>query len=234
MVALSARLALTASLVPQGCRFADVGTDHALLPVWLVQSGRIDAAIASDLRRGPLARAGETVERCGLTGRIDLRLCDGLAGLAPHEADCIAVTGMGGETIRSILSAAPWTREDTLLLLQPQSNQSELRRWLAETGYRIRREHCLWEDEHWYTLWEVTGGADDPPDPARALMGRPERWAEGEPWRDYLLHQLSRLEKQWDGLMCAQEADEERLEALAQLMETLGAWLDEMPEEDMV
>ena len=234
MVALSARLALAASLVPRGCRFADVGTDHAFLPVWLVSSGRIDSAIATDLRRGPLNRAGETAARFGLTGQIDLRLCDGLEGLSPHEADCIAITGMGGETIRSILSAAPWTREDTLLLLQPQSNQGELRLWLAREGYRIEREHCLFEDEHWYTFLEVTGGEDPAPDPAEALMGCPERWAEGEPWRDFLAHQLQRMERQWDGLMCAQALDPERMEELAWLMETLGAWLDEMPEEDSI
>lgn len=232
MLRLSPRLQLAADQVPANCRFADVGTDHAFLPVWLVDSGRISRAIASDLRRGPLERAAATVEEHALTGAVELRLCDGLSGLAPHEADCIAITGMGGEAIRAILSAAEWTKRDTLLLLQPQSNQPELRLWLAGAGYRIQREHCLREEGRWYTLLEVRGGEEELPNPAQALIGFPDRWAAGEPWGAYLRHQLTRLERQWTGLMEAREPEKERLAELAQLMETLDSWLEEYPQED--
>ena len=121
---LTPRLRSVAQLVPQGAKFADIGTDHAYLPVWLLQRGIITKALACDLRQGPLDRARATAEKYGLTEQMDFRLCDGLAGVRPGEADTIAIAGMGGETIAAILSAAPWTwREDCLLLLQPMSAQ---------------------------------------------------------------------------------------------------------------
>ena len=110
-VELTPRLRSVAELVPRGARFADVGTDYAYLPVWLLQQGRITGAVASDLRPGPLERARGTAEKYGLTGRMDFRLCDGLSGIQPDEVSTIAMAGMGGETIAAILAAAPWSWE---------------------------------------------------------------------------------------------------------------------------
>ena len=107
---LTPRLRLLADWVPQDAKLADVGTDHAYLPVWLVLHGRVASAIASDLRKGPLERARETGRTYGAE-RIDFRLCNGLADIRPEEADAVAIAGMGGETIAEILAAAPWTRE---------------------------------------------------------------------------------------------------------------------------
>ena len=103
---LSPRLRSVAGLVPPGARFADVGTDHAYLPVWLLQQGIIEHALVSDLRPGPLDRARSTAARYGLAERMEFRLCDGLSGIAPAEADTIAIAGMGGETIAAILAGA--------------------------------------------------------------------------------------------------------------------------------
>ena len=102
---LSPRLRSVAELVPHGAHFADVGTDHAYLPVWLILHGVIDKAIASDLRPGPLERARETAEKYSVADRIDFRLCDGLTGLRSEEANAIAIAGMGGETIANIWRA---------------------------------------------------------------------------------------------------------------------------------
>ena len=93
--------------MPLGTRLADIGTDHAYLPVWLVLEGRVASAIASDLRPGPLQRAKETAKTYGT--EIDCRLCNGLTCITPDEVDTIVIAGMGGETIAAILSAAPWT-----------------------------------------------------------------------------------------------------------------------------
>ena len=143
---LSPRLRAVADWVPVGARLADVGTDHGLLPVWLLKQGRISAAVAADLRAGPLAAARRTARRFGVSDRVSFRLCDGLRGIAPEEADTVTIAGMGGETIVKILAAAPWTRAgDTLLLLQPQSAFPELRGWLAGHGYRISREKIVRE-----------------------------------------------------------------------------------------
>ena len=80
---LTPRLRSVAQLVPQGAKFADIGTDHAYLPVWLLQRGIITKALACDLRQGPLDRARATAEKYGLTEQMDFRLCDGLSGVGP-------------------------------------------------------------------------------------------------------------------------------------------------------
>ena len=102
---LQPRLQLLADMVPEGCRLADVGTDHGYLPVYLLQRRRIRGAVAADIGAEPLAHARRTAEAYGVTG-IDFRLCDGLRDIAPDEVDTVVIAGMGGETIIAILEGA--------------------------------------------------------------------------------------------------------------------------------
>lgn len=157
---LSSRLRLLADWVRPGARIADVGTDHAYLPVWLTLHGRVASAIASDLREGPLARARETGKACGAAG-IDFRLCDGLSGIQPGEADTIIIAGMGGENIAAILAAASWTAAGAhTLLLQPQTRAEDLRRFLSEHGCRVVREALVRDRGILYPCMEVTAGQE--------------------------------------------------------------------------
>lgn len=172
-IELSPRLRMVADLVPQGCCLADVGTDHAYLPAALILEGKIPGAIAADLRQGPLERARATVRDCGLTGKVIFRLCDGLKGICPDEADAVAIAGMGGETIAAILAAAPWTREqNVLLVLQPMSSMSDLRVWLEENGYRIVAEELAQEGDTLYTALSVRAGEMDKLTPAELCAGK--------------------------------------------------------------
>lgn len=214
---LSPRLAILARWTPVGCRFADVGTDHAYLPVWLILNGVLDRAIASDLRKGPLERAAQTAQRYGVADRVDLRLCDGLTGLEPGEADVIAIAGMGGETIAHILAQAPWTRQEgTALLLQPMSTQPELRRWLLEQGYTIVQEQLACQDGSLYAAFKVRPGRDRPMTPAELWAGRQSR----DPLRGrWLEQQLDKVRRALEGQRRAVQPQGEaivRLEALAQ------------------
>lgn len=168
---LTPRLALLASWVPPGARLIDVGTDHGYLPAWLIQNGQIEEALASDLRPGPLSRAEDTARRCGVEGKMRLRLCPGLSAIGPEEGDTIAIAGMGGENIAMILSAAPWTADGQhTLLLQPQSRSEVLRRFLQDRGYRIFREQLVWDRGILYPVLEVRGG-EMRLDPGRLLAG---------------------------------------------------------------
>lgn len=170
---LTPRLRMVADLVPAGARLADVGTDHAYLPAALVLEGKIPSAIAADLRPGPLSRAKTTVREYGLNGRITFRLCDGLKGIAPEEVQAVVIAGMGGETIASILAAAPWTREkDVTLVLQPMSSSSDLRLWLSQNGYQIVREELAREGDTLYTALLVWAGEMAPLTPAEVWAGR--------------------------------------------------------------
>ena len=155
---LTPRLQLLADWVPQGARLADVGTDHAFLPVWLRLHGRVDFAIASDLRKLPLERAKDTGRTYG-ADRIEYRLCNGLADIRPDEIDVVAIAGMGGETIVAILSAAPWTADGRhTLLLQPMTHAEDLRAYLAENGYKIVREELVFDRGTIYPVMEVCAG----------------------------------------------------------------------------
>lgn len=155
---LTPRLQLLADWVPSGARLADVGTDHAYLPVWLRLHGRVVSAIACDLREGPLARARETGRTWGVDG-VDYRLGNGLAVVAPEEADTIVIAGMGGENIAAILARAPWTADGRhTLLLQPQTRAEALRAFLAENGYAVRREALVEDRGTIYSVMEAGGG----------------------------------------------------------------------------
>lgn len=103
-----------------GSVLADIGTDHAHLPVYLVERGVCPRAIASDLRPGPAEAARKSIRAAGLTDMVEVRIGDGLTPVAAGEVDDIAVAGMGGETIAGILEACPWIRDPRYrLVLRP-------------------------------------------------------------------------------------------------------------------
>lgn len=188
---LQPRLQLLADMTPEGCRLADIGTDHGYLPVWLLQRGRIRGAIAADIGAEPLAHARRTAEEYGVEA-MDFRLCDGLSGIAPEEADTVVIAGMGGETIMAILSGAPWTKDGAhTLLLQPMTKATELRRWLAVNGYRFTEERLVWDKNYLYPVLRVTGGTCPEVTEFQALTGV---MLEGDPlYGDYLKQHEKKL-----------------------------------------
>lgn len=225
-IKLTPRLLAVADMVPQGAILCDVGTDHAHLPAYLLQQGRIDSAIASDIRKGPLERAADTRAKCGLEEHIQLRLAPGLEGVAPHEVNAVTICGMGGEMMTGILAAAPWTKTDTTIILQPQNSHDVLRLWLAENGYRILREHIVQEEHRWYPVMTVVGGEMAlPMNAAEALAGQPRLW-DRQPLREaFLGWVLSKLEKQRSGLShSTKESDRQKIDELNDTMETLTSW----------
>jgi tRNA (adenine22-N1)-methyltransferase len=153
---LSVRLQTAASFVTEGSRFADIGTDHGYLPIDLCGRGIVPSAIAMDVRKGPLDHARENIALHGYRDRIETRLSDGLNALVPGEVDSIAVTGMGGLLIRRILSAKPdVTRQLSEMVLGPQSETGELRRYLYAEGFVIDREEMILEDGKYYPMLHV-------------------------------------------------------------------------------
>ena len=150
---LDKRLQAVASLVPQGSRFADIGTDHAYLPVWLLEQGVIASAVAGDIAAGPCQAAQTTVAMHGAASSIAVRQGSGLAVLSPGEADCIAICGMGGSTIISILAADMAVAKGAQrLLLQPMAGAAALRRWLVAQGWCITREALVDDEPHFYEI----------------------------------------------------------------------------------
>lgn len=226
---LSPRLAAVAELIPQGAVLADVGTDHAYLPVWLLQQGRIPRAVATDIRPGPLDHARRTAREQGVTHQMEFRLCDGLKGVAAGECDTVAIAGMGGETIAGILAQAPWTRQ-VHLVLQPQSTQHVLRRFLAENGYCIRSERVAREGDRWYVVLQVEGDGMPAMTPGEEMAGRPDVWLDQPERRGYLTWLLGSMEKQRQGLRrSAKQEDAGRLSYLEAAAGEIRRWISRQP-----
>jgi len=218
-------LALIAAWVRPGARLADIGTDHAYLPVWLALEGRIAHAVASDLRPGPLARAKETGRTYGAQG-IEYRLGNGLAFIRPEEADTIVIAGMGGENIAAILAAAPWTADGQhTLLLQPQSRAEELRRFLMDRGYAIVREALVLDRGILYPVMEVRAG--------EMSLSLGQLWGGAKLLRDplgerYILEKILRLQGAVAGLnRSSAPADHQKADEVREVLTALLAMREE-------
>ena len=153
---LSQRLSSVASMVTAGNCLADVGTDHGYVPIYLYERNINPRAIAMDVNKGPLERAALHIAESGMKEAIETRLSDGLTALKPGEADSVVIAGMGGPLIIRILSAHPEVTESLKeLILQPQSEISEVRIWLYEQGYEIVEEHMVFEDGKYYPMFKA-------------------------------------------------------------------------------
>ena len=141
MFRLDERLALCAEFVREGVRLADVGTDHAYLPVWLACNGKIRSAVACDVRPKPLENAKANIEKYNVGNIVSTALSDGLDEISPDLADDIVFAGMGGELITKIIMRTQWLYNgDKRLILQPMSRAESLRLFLCENGFRIQQE----------------------------------------------------------------------------------------------
>ena len=143
---LNLRLMSAVGFVRQGAVFADIGTDHAYLPLFLLSEGRIERAVLADINEGPLESARRNAEATPYADKVELCLTDGAAALQGKGITDYAICGMGGELIAQIIERAPHLRDESLnLILQPMSRQSVLRRYLASRGFSITAE-CYSED----------------------------------------------------------------------------------------
>ncbi|AJY76337.1 tRNA (adenine(22)-N(1))-methyltransferase [Paenibacillus beijingensis] len=163
MLMISKRLASIAAYVTPGSRVADIGSDHALLPIFLVQSGKVPSAIAGELNAGPLEAARKGTAAAGLSAKIQVRQGDGLAVLQPGEADTITISGMGGSLIRTILqdgNEAGKLAGVKELVLQPNVGEEFVRAWLLDNGWYLQDEHILEEDGKIYEVLHARKPAD--------------------------------------------------------------------------
>ena len=152
---LSSRLTFVKKIAGTCGTVADIGTDHALLPISMVAEGCAENAILTDVRKGPLEAAVRGIEKyCPeKRGAFELRHGNGLSVLEPGEADVITVCGMGGLLIAEILEASPEVAKACpKLVLQPNTCVGELRRFLWDNGYAITAEQGLAEAGHPYAI----------------------------------------------------------------------------------
>lgn len=152
-IKLSERLQKVASYLRKGTYFADIGSDHAYLPCYVCLSDSEARAIAGELNRGPYESARSTVEEQRLDQRISVRLGDGLSVISPGEVEEVAIAGMGGSLIASILEAGKEKLSGVhKIVAQPNVDARSTRKWLAEHGYQIKNETILEEKGHIYEI----------------------------------------------------------------------------------
>lgn len=175
---ISDRLLACCRFVMPGDRVADIGCDHGYLGIHLLKSNIASHIIAADINEGPLNAAVFNAEKYGVRDRMQFFLSDGVRNI-PRDFDAMVCAGMGGDTMISILEAAPWLKEGNYrLILQCQSKRPELRKYLGEHGWFIREESVLKDGRFLYTVMEViympgmeltAGGCHFPP----ALLKNP-------------------------------------------------------------
>jgi len=148
---ISERLLAALPFIEKGDVIADIGTDHAYLPIYLVLRGISPHAYACDVNEGPCDRARENAGKYGVADKIIISKRDGIAGLEGTDVNKFTVFGMGGELIAGILDRAD-TRPGTRFVLNPMTKQEKLREYLTENGYGILDEDIVYSDSKYYQI----------------------------------------------------------------------------------
>lgn len=204
---LDSRLSACRSLVC-GDFPCDVGTDHGYL---IAELGR---GIACDINEKPLMAAKATIERAGLSDKIQLILSDGLDNIPPEGITDVIIAGMGGELIFKIISRAEWLKSGVNLVLQPMTRVSRLRVLLCENGYSIIKETAAAEGGHFYTAMQVkyTGECFTPD----SFFGEVGRLDPHDPVAaGYILFHANRLKNVAEGKLLADKGSREAAELLS-------------------
>ena len=162
IINISERLKCVAGLVNKGAWVADIGTDHAYLPIYLVQNGISNKVYACDVRKEPLRRAKLHIDEYGLSDKITTQLCDGLKGINKGDVDTVTICGMGGKLMKNILKAGiDKLGDNTQLVLSAQSELRDFRKYLLEAGIYIKSEHMLLEDGKYYFIFDCVYNTQD-------------------------------------------------------------------------
>ena len=203
-----ARLQSAISYIKRGGKVADIGTDHAYLPIYLVKEGLVKSAVAADINLGPILSARANIETAGLSDVIDTVQTDGLHGILPHDPDDILIFGMGGELIVKILSEAPWVRNPKFgLILQPMSRISVLRAWLLENGFAILGETITDKSKFYQTIYARYDGVGGAYTEEELLLGRCNIESKPPLFADFVRHELRVHQRILDGKRMASDAD---------------------------
>ena len=206
---LSNRLNTIFQLIPKGSKVADIGTDHAHLPIALCLSGKTKNIIACDIKEKPLLIARKNLDKSGCSF-VQTRLGDGLSPIKSGEADCVVIAGMGGEVIVNILNASPISKENSVLfLLQPMTHAPDLRKWLCSNGFTYS-EIAVFDKDKIYTVFSATkNGIKRDISPREYFIG--DLTGKTQEEKLYINKQLSLIKNCIDGLKNVESKKEQYL-----------------------
>lgn len=153
---LSKRMQAVADLVTVGNKVADIGTDHAYIPIYLIEENKSPAVIAMDINEGPLKIAESHIKENRFQDKIEVRLSNGFEKLKAYEVDTAVIAGMGGALVIRILDAyKDITNSLKEIILQPQSELEKVRQYLLAEGFTILDEDMVVEDGKYYPMMKV-------------------------------------------------------------------------------
>ena len=230
MVSLPLRLQKVADLIPTMQTVADIGTDHALLPIYLVQSGRSQKVIAVDVNRGPYETARGRVKALGLEDRIDVRLGDGTAVLRPHEASVLVAAGIGGRSLVGIFERDCGVINTlNYLVLNPMTHLQLVRKWLIENGWLFVDEDLVFEQGRYYQVIAAKPGTNQDKflTPLELQIG-PVLLKKRHPLlKEYLASLLKRYSRAVNSMKRSSDQDvHDKVKRLNNLMEAIDSFLN--------
>ena len=201
---LNPRLKKIAQLVPPNCCTADIGTDHAYLPVFLIGTSKAKRAVAADINEGPVLRARQNVRQYKMEDKIEIVQTDGLTGLDTKGVTDIAICGMGGELISKILESAPFVKDEKIrLILQPMTKSEDLYRYLCENGFTIVGEALVREDRIYRLICAEYTGKVSTPDTVCCLLGEKNIENSAPLLSEYAERRIAEFTKKQNGMKTA-------------------------------
>lgn len=150
---LTKRLLRIISYIEDGMSVADIGCDHGYVPIYLVKNGISPFAIAMDINKGPLEKAGNNAKAFQVGDKVLTRQSNGLSTLEANEVDCVVIAGMGGKLIESILDNDKHKLSSyKRLVLSPHKDIQSVREKLREVGFTITDEDMFEDEGHFYNI----------------------------------------------------------------------------------
>ena len=217
------RLKAAADFARHGKRFADIGTDHAYLPIWLCENGISPGGVASDVNDGPVERAVKNINSVGLNDRIAVIKTDGLDGIDEYTPEDVFILGMGGDLISDILRRSDFIRNpDIRLILQPMTHADVLRQMLDEHGFYISDETVIRDGPRFYQI--ICAGYDGncrQSAPEELIAGKINILRSTDTFREFASYISSVYEKKVSGMSVA-GLDCSREKELAEKFHTLS------------
>lgn len=230
-IKLSPRLRALADWVPCGARLADIGSDHAYIPLALLQEGRIQSAVAGDILPDTMRRAQAHALALGFSEeRCSCRAGDGLAVLQAQETDCLLIAGMGAELMIRILEKDLERLQDFgCFILSPHSKPWLLREWMHRQGFALREEQVLQDRKRFYEIHRYEAGAQSLD--AYKLYFGPELLKQGQ---DTLVRAYFDWRKGTDKTIIAARLDSSPAESLVyrEALERKAFWQRKEEEDD--
>ncbi|MEZ0480496.1 tRNA (adenine(22)-N(1))-methyltransferase TrmK [Planococcus sp. SSTMD024] len=173
---LSVRLMKVAEYVQAGAVVADIGSDHAYLPCYLLHNGTASRAVAGEIVKGPYESARKQVQEEGLEGKITVRLAPGLEAIEPSDGiTAVTIAGMGGSLIASILEEGKERLSGVeRMILQPNVHAKAIRQWGVQNGWHIVAEDILKEKDKIYEILVLEPGVEEVQLDEKQLLFGPE------------------------------------------------------------